>query len=89
MPDLHRGAISYGIYLLEKIPTDAAATSENLDQRHSAFVLPLTAVATFGLATLSWNLLEKPFLRLKRFFERERPAARAIQRGPRGGGAGP
>jgi len=71
---IYAGTISYGIYLLEKIPTDAAM-SLNFDQRHPAFVLPLTAVATFGLAMLSWNLVEEPFLRLKRFFERERPTA--------------
>jgi peptidoglycan/LPS O-acetylase OafA/YrhL len=72
---IYTGTIRYGIYLLEKIQTDTAM-SLNLDQRHAAFVLPLTAVATFGLAMLSWNLLEKPFLGLKRFFERERPAVR-------------
>jgi peptidoglycan/LPS O-acetylase OafA/YrhL len=71
---IYTGTISYGIYLLEKIPTDAAM-SLHLD-RHSVFVLPLTAVATYGLAMLSWNLLEKPFLRFKRFFEVERPTAR-------------
>ena len=68
------GTISYGIYLLEKIPTDAAM-SLHFD-RHPALVLPLTAAATYGLAMLSWNLLEKPFLRLKRFFEMERPVSR-------------
>jgi peptidoglycan/LPS O-acetylase OafA/YrhL len=71
---IYTGTISYGIYLLEKIPTDAEM-SLHLD-RHPAFVLPLTAVATYGLATVSWNLLEKPFLRLKGFFEVERLAAR-------------
>ena len=71
---IYTGTISYGIYLLEKIPTDAAM-SLHLD-RHPAFVLPLTAAATYGLAMLSWNLLEKPFLRLKRFFEVERPTSR-------------
>jgi peptidoglycan/LPS O-acetylase OafA/YrhL len=71
---IYTGTISYGIYLLEKIPTDAAM-SLHFD-RHPAFVLPLIAAATYGLAMLSWNLLEKPFLRLKRFFEVERPATR-------------
>lgn len=63
---IYTGTISYGIYLLEKVPTDAAM-SLHLN-RHPLLVLPLTAVATYGLAILSWNLLEKPFLRLKRFF---------------------
>jgi len=68
---VYTGTISYGIYLLEKIPTDAAASLHLT--RHPVLVLPLTAVATYGLAILSWNLLEKPVLRLKRFFEVERP----------------
>jgi peptidoglycan/LPS O-acetylase OafA/YrhL len=75
------GAISYGIYVLEKIPTDAAL-SLHLDH-HPALMLLITAVATYALAILSWNLLEKPFLRLKRYFEVEqetarRPAARLV-----------
>ena len=72
------GVISYGIYLLEKIPTDAAR-SLHLDN-HPVLMLAITAVATYALAILSWNLLEKPFLRLKRYFEADhqttdRPAA--------------
>jgi peptidoglycan/LPS O-acetylase OafA/YrhL len=70
---IYTGTISYGIYLLEKIPTDAAM-SLHFD-RHPAFLLPLTVAATYGLAMLSSNLIEKPFLRLKRFFEVERPAS--------------
>jgi peptidoglycan/LPS O-acetylase OafA/YrhL len=64
---LYTGTISYGIYLLEKIPLDATK-SFHLD-RHGFLALPLTAATTFALASLSWNLLEKPFLRLKRYFE--------------------
>lgn len=64
---VYTGTISYGIYLLQKIPLDAAKTF-HLD-KHPILALPLTAAATFALAALSWNLLEKPFLRLKRFFE--------------------
>jgi peptidoglycan/LPS O-acetylase OafA/YrhL len=64
---VYTGTISYGIYLLQKIPLDAAKTF-HLD-KHQFLALPLTAAATYALATLSWNLLEKPALRLKRFFE--------------------
>ena len=74
---IYTGSISYGIYLLEKIPTDMAM-SLHLD-KHPLFVLPLTALATYVLAILSWNLLEKPFLRLKRFFEVERPNSAASE----------
>ena len=71
---IYSGVISYGIYLLEKIPIDAAQ-SLHLN-RGRAIVLPLTAAITYLLATLSWNLLEKPCLRLKRFFE-AKPSARS------------
>jgi peptidoglycan/LPS O-acetylase OafA/YrhL len=64
---IYTGTISYGIYLLQKIPLDAAKTF-HLD-RHQYLALPITAAATYALAALSWNLLEKPFLKLKRFFE--------------------
>jgi peptidoglycan/LPS O-acetylase OafA/YrhL len=64
---VYTGTISYGIYLLQKVPPDAAK-SLHLD-RYEFLALPLTAAATYALAILSWNLLEKPFLRLKRFFE--------------------
>jgi peptidoglycan/LPS O-acetylase OafA/YrhL len=65
------GTISYGIYLLEKIPIDAAQ-SLHLDS-HPIITLSLTALTTFGLAVISRNVLEKPFLRLKRFFEVQAP----------------
>ncbi len=63
----YTGVISYGLYLLHKIPFDAAK-SFHFD-RHPLLVLPVAIVASYALANLSWNLLEKPFLRLKRFFE--------------------
>jgi peptidoglycan/LPS O-acetylase OafA/YrhL len=64
---LYTGTISYGIYLLEKIPPDLAKTF-HLDQ-HPFLALPITTAATYVLAATSWNLLEKPFLRLKGRFE--------------------
>lgn len=69
---IYTGTISYAIYLLEKIPTDAAMSLHF--NGHPALLLLLTAAATYGLAMLSWKFLEKPFLRLKRYFEVERPA---------------
>jgi peptidoglycan/LPS O-acetylase OafA/YrhL len=63
---VYTGMISYGIYLLEKIPADAVK-SLHLD-RYPLLALPVATLATFVLAALSWKFLEKPFLRLKRFF---------------------
>src|ERR1700722_1154712 len=64
---VYTGTISYGIYLLQKIPLDASKAFHL--ERHEFLVLPFTAIATYALAMLSSNLLEKPFLRVKRFFE--------------------
>src|SRR5271165_5794516 len=64
---IYTGVISYGLYLLHKIPFDLAKAF-HLD-RHPLLTLPLAIIASYALATLSWNLLEKPLLRLKRFFE--------------------
>jgi peptidoglycan/LPS O-acetylase OafA/YrhL len=64
---VYTGTISYGLYLLHKIPFDMAK-GVNLT-RHPLLGLPITLVACYAAAAISWNLLEKPFLRLKRFFE--------------------
>jgi peptidoglycan/LPS O-acetylase OafA/YrhL len=64
---VYTGTISYGIYLLEKIPLDAARTF-HLDE-HQFLALPITTAVTYAMAAMSWNLLEKPILKLKRFFE--------------------
>jgi peptidoglycan/LPS O-acetylase OafA/YrhL len=64
---VYTGTISYGIYLLQKIPLDAAKTF-HLDQ-HQFLALLITTAATYSMAAVSWNVLEKPFLKLKRFFE--------------------
>ena len=68
------GTISYGIYVLEKIPLDVIKALHLEKYPLAAFLF--TALATFTLAALSWNFLEKPFLRLKRSFGR----GAAIQR---------
>jgi peptidoglycan/LPS O-acetylase OafA/YrhL len=64
---VYTGIISYGLYLLHKIPFDIAQAFQ-LD-RYPLLAAPLLLVACYGVAVLSWNLLEKPFLRMKRHFE--------------------
>jgi peptidoglycan/LPS O-acetylase OafA/YrhL len=64
---VYTGTISYGIYLLQKIPLDAVKTFHW--ENHQFLAMPVTTAATYAMAALSWNLLEKPFLKLKRFFE--------------------
>jgi peptidoglycan/LPS O-acetylase OafA/YrhL len=63
---MYTGTISYGLYLLHKIPADFVQ-AVHLD-RYPALILPFIFFASYVLAALSWNLLEKPFLSLKRFF---------------------
>jgi peptidoglycan/LPS O-acetylase OafA/YrhL len=64
---VYTGTISYGIYLLQKIPLDAVKTFHW--ENHQFLAMPITTAATYAMAALSWNLVEKPFLKLKRFFE--------------------
>jgi peptidoglycan/LPS O-acetylase OafA/YrhL len=64
---IYSGLISYGMYLLEKLPIDTIKSFHW--QGHAGGVLLLTAAATYVLATLSWYLLERPVMRLKRYFQ--------------------
>jgi peptidoglycan/LPS O-acetylase OafA/YrhL len=64
---VYTGTISYGLYLLHKIPFDVAEAL-HLD-RYPILAAPILLAACYGVAALSWRLLEQPFLRLKRFFE--------------------
>ncbi|HEY0701875.1 MAG TPA: acyltransferase [Candidatus Acidoferrales bacterium] len=62
----YSGIISYGLYLLHKIPFGVVQTL-HLDRR--AWVpFPFILVTSYAMAAISWNVLEKPFLRLRRFF---------------------
>ena len=72
---VYTGTISYGLYLLHKIPFDMAKTFQM--DRYPLLALPILLAVCYAMAALSWNLLEKPFLRLKRFFE-----AKAARQGP-------
>ena len=71
----YTGTISYGLYLLHKIPFGMVQVL-HLD-RYPNLLLPVIFVSSYALAALSWNLLEKPFLKLKRFFE-ARPTRLAL-----------
>ena len=64
---VYTGTISYGLYLLHKIPFDMAQLFR-LDQ-HPVLALLTGITASYVMAILSWILLEKPFLSLKRFFQ--------------------
>jgi peptidoglycan/LPS O-acetylase OafA/YrhL len=63
---VYTGTISYGLYLLHKIPFDMGAT-EHFD-KYPLISAPILFAAAYGIAALSWNFLERPFLNLKRYF---------------------
>ena len=65
---IYTGTISYGLYLLHKIPFDAAEAALNLD-RYRFIAWPVLLAAGYGIAAMSWYCLERPFLKLKRVFE--------------------
>ena len=64
---VYTGTISYGLYLLHKIPFDVMQSLHV--ERHPLLMVSVAIAGGYVLAILSWNLLEKPFLRLKRYFE--------------------
>ncbi len=68
----YTGGISYGLYLLHKIPFDIEQ-SLHLD-RYPQAALALGLLGSYALAALSWRFVETPFLRLKRFFKDEKRA---------------
>jgi len=64
---VYTGTISYGLYLLHKLPFDAVKAIHL--SRYPLLVLPVALLVAYTLAVLSWCLLERQFLALKRFFE--------------------
>jgi len=67
---VYTGTISYGTYLLQKIPLDVVKAF-HLD-KHAFLAFVFATTTTYVMASVSWILLEQPFLRLKRFFEGKR-----------------
>src|SRR3954454_2832125 len=64
--------LSYGIYLygfpITQATIDIFQRVLGPDHRLSlAMILPIVIVLTLGFAAFSWNVIEKPALRLRRF----------------------
>ncbi|MEO7732614.1 MAG: acyltransferase family protein [Kofleriaceae bacterium] len=77
-PLRYLGKLCFGLYLLHR-PAETIVTAlierAGLDATRLAW-LPVKIAVAVGLATLSWRLLERPFLRLKqRFTSRAHPIA--------------
>jgi peptidoglycan/LPS O-acetylase OafA/YrhL len=64
---VYTGTISYGLYLLHKIPFNVGTVTGLND--YPAIAAPLLFAVCYGIAALSWVFLERPFLKLKRLFE--------------------
>jgi peptidoglycan/LPS O-acetylase OafA/YrhL len=62
------GTISYGLYFIHKFPHDFFK-AENVAATHPTIAFWGVAAASYLIAIASWHLLEKPFLKLKRYFE--------------------
>ncbi len=63
----YTGMISYGLYLLHKLPFDAEQAFHL--NAWPLFALLMGFVVSYVAATASWFLLERPILKLKRRFE--------------------
>jgi peptidoglycan/LPS O-acetylase OafA/YrhL len=63
----YTGIVSYGLYLLHKIPLDVTKATHM--ERHPLVSFSMAVASSYILAVVSWTVLEKPFLKLKRFFE--------------------
>jgi peptidoglycan/LPS O-acetylase OafA/YrhL len=77
------GAISYGIYLWHVIVFDVYKQAFDIEtfQQRAAFA-PLLLATTLAVATLSYYLVELPFLRLKDRRFQDRPALSRRPAGP-------
>src|SRR5262249_14354383 len=62
---VYTGTISYGLYLLHKIPFNLG-TALRLDQ-YPLVAAPTLLAVVYVMAALSWRLLERPFMDLNRF----------------------
>lgn len=73
------GTISYGLYLLHKLPEDALK-SVRFQIAHPSATFWIAVAGSYLIASTSWYFLEKPILRLKRFFESnaDRPGESAV-----------
>jgi peptidoglycan/LPS O-acetylase OafA/YrhL len=65
---LFTGTISYGLFLLHKLSFAAVDGAHMNFVRHPLVALCVILAGSYLLAIVSWNVLEQPFLRLKRFF---------------------
>ena len=67
---LYLGRISYGLYVFHQLALDLVDKGcRHVLRYHSVVVGALGFALTIGMASISYPLLEKPFLRRKKRFE--------------------
>ncbi len=78
-PLAYLGKLCFGLYLLHR-PADtivtALAARAGIDAQ--LWLLPVKLVVAVVLATISWRLIERPFLKLKNLFSSERHPAGVV-----------
>jgi peptidoglycan/LPS O-acetylase OafA/YrhL len=84
---LFTGTISYGLFLLHKIAFAGVDGLRVNSVLHPFVTLGVIVLGSYVLAIISWNVLEQPCLRLKRYFELRRRSAGAGVRGAEIAGA--
>lgn len=67
------GGISYSLYLYHMLAI--VSVEYYLPNLHRRYAFPLMVVLAFALATLSYYCIEKPFLQLRKRFEKSKPKA--------------
>ena len=79
-PLAYLGKLCFGLYLLHR-PADTLVTAvaARIGFDHHIWLLPVKLGVAVLLATISWRLLERPFLKLKNLFSsKSHPAGAAI-----------
>jgi peptidoglycan/LPS O-acetylase OafA/YrhL len=66
---VYTGQIAYGLYLLHEPASWTARKLLGNVETHSALSVPITLVASFVAAALSWRFFESPFLAWKERFQ--------------------
>jgi peptidoglycan/LPS O-acetylase OafA/YrhL len=84
---LFTGTISYGLFLLHKIAFAGVDGLHVNSAQHPLVTLGVILIGSYMLSITSWNLLEQPFLRLKRFFVLRRTNGAVVSRGDIGAAA--
>jgi peptidoglycan/LPS O-acetylase OafA/YrhL len=70
---LFAGTISYGLYLLHKFSFATVGALHIDGGKHPLVALALVILTSYPLALLSWIVLERPALRLKKYFSATHP----------------